>query len=628
MSPPSSWYPLQLLAFAAVHLGSLAVIGASAWVFGETLLGRFGPGGRGPGRRALATALGLGLLAEAMFAAGVLGLFDRGTVLALLAAAHLICWRTWRDALGEARRFRPHPSRIALGLALAAPFAVLALYPPTGWDATTYHLPYVETFVDTGRLAFAPGLRYPVFPQVVEMHFLLAFFLSGDVAAKLTQTLAAFLTAALIVAWGRRAFSRRAGIWAAALWLGTPLVVWLSSLAYVDVGLTLFVTAALYSWERWRDGGDERWLWLSGAFAGLAAGTKYLGLFFCGALAAATALHAWKLRSPRPVAAVALAAALVMAPWYLRIYAYTGNPVFPFYAPLFGDSEWTSRHDEVVFGEASEAQAGGVLRVAGRQAARVFEGLGFLLTVPWTGIFHRQLFHFQAPLTPLYLVLLPLAGPLALAVPRARRLVALVALYGLFWLAIEHDLRFLLPVFPALNLALAAGLERWRTLAGSRAAVAVTILLFAPGFFYAGYKMAEWGPPPATEAARSDFLSRRIPGYAAIRTLNEIAGGSYTVYALFAEQLHYYADGRFLGDWFGPTGYRRILRAAGNSRALHAELRGLGADYFLVRYRNPRARLPLDRGFRRRFHLVWRDAEYALYRLDGRGTPAGRPLLR
>lgn len=632
-------YFFHLTFFLVVHIGSLAVIAGSAWAFGETVLRRLRiDDDDGIGRWALASALGLGLMAQTMFALGILGLFQRWIVLGILAAAHWVCRHTWASILpstfGDLGRLwhasRNRVSHLVLALACGVPFILMALYPPTGWDATVYHLPYVQSFIEAGRLVFVPELRFPVFPQVAEMGFLLGFFLSGVTAAKLTQTWCVFLTAGLLFSWGRRSFSGRVGLWASALWLGTPLVLWIGSLAYVDIELTLFVTAALYSWEHWysredgRGGSDphDPHCALIGAFVGLAAGTKYLGLFFCGALFVLTAVASLKKRSGRPLVVLVLAAAFFAGPWYLRNIVHTGNPLFPFYAPIFGESDWTSFHDRVVLGEGAAAvdeTSIGVRGVLARQASRITDGLAFLVLVPWNGVFHRELFNHQAPLTPLYLILIPLCVPCALASPGPRRLLGLVGVYAVFWLVTVQDLRFLLPIFPVLNLALAFGLERCMRFVGSRVGrlsnVGIAILFLFPGFFYAGYKIHQRGLLPVTTETRQDYLSREIPGYDAIRLLNETEGSGYTAYGLHTSRLCYYADGRLLGDQTGPYAFRRVLSVFGNSPALYDELRGLGARFFLVDSRKSKARLPADRFFAQRFRLVWRDSGFALYEI-------------
>ena len=589
--------------FLAVHLASFAVIAASAWVFGETLLR--GLSGRRQDRWALAATLGWGLIAQSMFFLGLLRLLERPVVLGLLALGHLACLGSWRSIV--AGRSRPNRSWVA-GALVVLPFFALAIYPPTGFDATVYHLPYARAFIEAGGLEFLPDLRFPVFPQAAEMGFVLGFFLSGEVATRLTQLLAMLLTAGLLFDWGRL-HHRRAGVWAAALWLGNPLVVWLGASAYVDATLALFTTAAFVSWERWSRGGGDRWLWLAGAFGGLAAATKYLGLFFLAALGIMTVARAIKARAwtrhLKSLVAFSAIALAVLGPWYLRIVYYTGSPLFPFYAPIFGDSEWASFHDQALPAAGDDAGAAALVSVATSQAGRIVEGLSFLLRVPWTAVFDRGVFHWQAPLSPWYLLLLPLGAPLALLERWRRRLIVLVAIYGLFWLTTVRDLRFLVAVMPALNVALAAVLSSLLAEGSSRrkqhelwnqpwATTLLTLLLLAPGPLYAGYKIHKQGWPPVGAEARSAYLDRQVDGYRAIAAMNDLEGRDYTVYALYGENLRYWAEGRFLGDRFGPARFSRIEAVLSDASQLAGELERFGACFFLVRHPRPRELLPAD----------------------------------
>ncbi|MEO1370098.1 MAG: phospholipid carrier-dependent glycosyltransferase, partial [Acidobacteriota bacterium] len=379
-------------------------------------------------------------------------------------------------------------------------------------------------------------------------------------AAALTQTLALFAAAGVLADWGRRSFHPRVGLWAAALWIGTPLVVWLGAMAYVDVLLTLFVIAGFACWHRWRDGDGRSFLILAGLFVGLAAGTKYLGLFFCGALGVLTLGRAIRLRTLAPAVWITVIATVTLAPWYLRIYSDTGNPVFPFYAPLFGESVWTTKHDQLLFETGAD---GG----SEAKTEHLGAGLETLARLPWTAVFDRGQFSNMAPITPWYLVLIPLcAVPMVAGGGRrgraARRLAACFGFYAFFWLSLEHDLRFLLPGLPLLNLAVLDGLDRLtRRLRGPTASVAVAAALLAPGWLYAGHKMLEKGPLPLTAVARADFLDAQVPGHRAVRWLNLEYGDDYTVMTLFAGRLRHYARGRLYGDAWGPDGHRIIRRA-------------------------------------------------------------------
>ena len=618
----------SLLAAAGViawHLSSFVLLAVSAWIFGETLLRRKLPGG--PAQRwPLAGALGLGVVFQAMFVLGVLGLFDRWVVWLLLISGHLACLRVWRSTVPRWRWAVKNVGRWSAGLVILAPVLTLILYPPTGFDATVYHLPYARAFVDAGRLLFLPDLRFPVFPQAGEMGFVLGFFLSGETAAKSTQLLAIGWTAGLLWFWGRQLASRDVGLWAAALWLGSPLVIGLGTTAYVDATLALFVTAALYTWERWARTEEGHWLWLAGAFAGLAASTKYLGLFFLAVLAVWTLWRSGRRRNLVPAIVFSLVALAVLAPWYLRVLYYTGNPVFPFYAPVFGASEWATLHDQALLSTVDEPQSAGVWGVLTRQAARVWEGLGFLLAVPWTAVFDRAEFNWQAPLSPFYLVLLPVCVPLALWTARTRRLLALVGAYGLFWLTTVRDLRFLVAVAPALDVIVAVTLGRllaspavegWLGIWRRHFVIGVTVMLVAPGWLYAVYKISERGSIPLSPVERDTYLLREVSGFEAIQAIHRAEGAEYSVYALYGENLRYYANGRFLGDWFGPARYSRIKAVLDDGQALYDELRGLGACYLLIRRHQPQALMPEDALTRGQFELRASGDNFALYRLLG-----------
>ena len=81
---------------------------------------------------------------------------------------------------------------------------------------------------------------------------------------------------------------------------------------------------------------------------------------------------------------------------------------------------------------------------------------------------------------------------------------------------------------------------------------------------------------------RDRYIERANPLYAAVEFLNRTMGDHYTLYALEFGNLAYYADGRFMGDWFGPARYSLITNTSFRPPHLYQQLRKLGANYFLV----------------------------------------------
>lgn len=581
----------------------------------------------------LAASLGLVVLAQVGFFLGLLGMLRPGPVLGVAVVAVLSLLISRRAGGGSSPLAQPPPPRgeglrlrrmglflIAALLALA-PFWLMSLYPPTGFDAMLYHLPMARAFVETGGLPFLSELRFPVFPQANEVLFALVMLFSGDVAAHGVELLSVWLTAALLLVWGREVFGPVAGWGAAAVFLGNPIVAHLGADAYVEAGLTLFTTAALYSVWRWRRGeGPLAWLALAAAFGSAAAGTKYLGLFFLGLVGLATFLprrgsgFALRLRALAVAGVVVLA---VAGPWYGRILAWTGNPLFPFAPDLFGESAW----DPLNFRTFASLSAEDLPPEPPISAVKYAERTVSLARLPWDVVFTRELFGQQPPYSPAYLLALPLALLLAWRDPRLRWLLLTAAAYAYACLALPRDSRYLLPAAPLASLAAGAVLA-WvltlRPLSGRFrpwAAVFACVLAFLPGWCYGIYRMHRQGPVPVTAEQRDAYLSRRLPFYPALAHVNRARGGEATVYGLWAEEMIYYAEGCFLGDWYGPTSYRRLLRGVRGAADLHRALDRYGVDYLLVASGRQRLPVPEDAAFRRLFRQVYADPDARVFEL-------------
>jgi hypothetical protein len=582
---------VQLAAFVGAHLLAFALLAVTAWVAGRLVLRKWIEG-----EPALSVALGLSLLAHAAFALAAAGWLTQSALIVLIAAVHglglLQVWPAWRQALGAWRW------KAVLGLTAGlAPLFVLALYPPTGFDETLYHLPIARAFAETGSLPFLPALRVPVFPPLNELLSAALLLLAGDVSTHLVQLLAALATAALLIDWGRRSFSPIAGWLAAAAFLGNPIVVYLSGTAYVEPLLILFITAAVYGLERWRDSRETVWLVLAALFAGSAAGVKYLGLFFVGAVFLAALPAAVRERRWRDLALAAVAVLAVLAPTYGRILAWTGNPLFPFYPQIFGSGLW----------DPQPAPSRPL-------TTRLVE----YLRIPWAVLFDRRSVGWQPPYSPAYLLASPLLVYAFFRDARVRRLLAMALAYSLLFPILPPDSRYLAVVLPLFSLALGAVLAllaapaSWRL----RWLRAVAVLLFLPGWLYALYGLHREGPLPATPGEREAYLRRELPLYAAVEFLDGLPGSGYVAYGIHAENMIYHADdGTLLGDWSGPAGYRRVLPALQDPEALHRRLRGLGVRYLLL----PRDRipsLPAEPAWRRRFHRIYADGNAEIYELS------------
>ena len=350
-------------------------------------------------------------------------------------------------------------------------------------------------------------------------------------------------------------------VWAlapAAIWIGQPIVVFYAGSTFVEPLLTLFATAAALAFARWREDRAPAWLMASGALAGWAAATKYLGLYLIAALALAVAWEARRGARRRALVSFAVPAAVTGAPWYALIWALSGNPVFPFFARLFGESEWSGAAAVARSGLSSSWAAGGL----------------DLLRLGWDLVADRGRVGLQPPASPLVVAALRDLAQRALALRRSAAALASLA-----------------PVF-----------------------LVVCGLATGPG--YALWRIWKVGPPPVAPAAIDAFLCQRVPLYRALLFRRAMGLQGVPLYALHGERLHDFGGAALLGDWSGPYRYQLVLPLLDRPPELARELRRLGAAQLLL----PRALVApgLVAGIAAspRFRELYRDAEGVLFALD------------
>ena len=532
---------------------------------------------------AFCTSIGLGVISCLVFLLGLLHVLYRAVLLVLFLVIVLACKSVWtstsRNLIIRWKASRNKPVVVAMGFVLVTfllPAFVLCLYPPSQSDATSYHLAAAKIYAQAHALIYTPYLRFPVFPQFNEMLFTLMLEVSDDLAAQMVHLLMAVLTAIALYGWGRRVRNRYVGVLAAALWLFNPEVIWLASSAYIDLGLALFTCLGFYAFFNWFNESSGEWLAISGVMFGYAAASKYLALIpiiFCFLVLCYLGFrqHKW-----RAVAIFSVTVGFIAAPWYLRSFYYTGNPVWPYFGRIFGYGPW-SRADYL--GQLQEQVSYGIGK-----------SLRALMLLPWNLAFNAKVFH-QAndPYSPIYLFLLPLTVIVALRDKYVSALLLVTSLYTLFWFSTVEVGRYLLIVVPLLSLASAMALGRCLSylplLASARRmaiATSVMLLVIVVVTWPQIIKILPTHAPPTTKEARGNYLDEMLPDYPIFDFLNRQRGSEYSVYALGGSNMAYFSDGRFMGDWFGPARYGRILSVDSEPQTLYTVLKDLGAEYFVV----------------------------------------------
>jgi hypothetical protein len=318
-----------------------------------------GPQLSGAERGVWAMALGTGALSYLPFLLFTLGIGrPAGIRISVALLALLLAPDMKRVLQGGWRRLRSlgdwSRGRLLLFTLLTLLLLLLymrALCPPIDGDAIDYHLTAPLRYLQTGHFRYLPTLVYTNWPLGVQMHYALLLGLHPDAPPAIVPFLFGLLLLASLYLLAERFMGRRAGIAALCLLVVvdnfSPHGIWFQMMsAMVDLGLTLYFTCAVFALYRSSVEREDQsaWLRLSALFGGLAATTKLTGVWGIVALTVTLLLtfrrEGFRTAINRAVV-FCLLAVCVAAPWFLKTWVLTGNPLYPMFTRQLGGIEWT-----------------------------------------------------------------------------------------------------------------------------------------------------------------------------------------------------------------------------------------------------------------------------------------------
>lgn len=489
-------------------------------------------------------ALCLGLVSDiaGLFVLGLVGVFTPlgvlGLGLIMLVLAWLVPGRGGAVALSDAIA---DPDAVVDGLLVALLLActvMAALQVPGYWDDTMYHLPLARSYVQQQAIVVNEYLRFPLFPQNINLLLGLGLMWGGDLLAQVFATLPLFVIGlGLIGASEWATGSRLIGIVASvALFFIEPVASTLGH-AYIDNGLALFcwgaVLALAFAVEAAPSSRAMAWALLAGLLAGAAAGSKLFGAVFAvlAGLAFLLVRRDWRL-------ALAYGGALLLTGswWYVRSFWISGDPVHPAGGNFFGHYLWN---------------ASDLLRQQQEQATH---GLP-----PTPANFLPALHKAGVSIWLLALLGLPLRQ-----VSRPVRLLQLVFVgYLAFWFCVSQVDRYLAPVHGLGMLLSGYTLSRLARpltqlpLPGARVrsyarGLLLGLLLLPLASLVLRRARADMADPQAALHQRT--------GYELFVQAGKLApqAGRRLVQLGF-ENAVYFFDGVVIGDWFGPGRYDQMI---------------------------------------------------------------------
>ena len=301
-------------------------------------------------RCCFSVGIGLGAASLGIALLGALGFLYAKPIAAILGMGAILLWKRevrilWICFRGLSNALRTgwtggRKFLVACLLLTVAIDLILALSPPTGWDAAVYHLTVPKLFLKQHRIFFIPTIMHSNGPLNIEMLFALGMVLWNDILAKLFHFSLGLFTLVAIYGVAERHLSLNAGWYAIVVFATMPVAFNSFGYANIDMGVAFYVILTFWAFRDWVDSSDDRVLVLTGIFCGLALGSKYtgtlaVGLFVGGVVVRCVMEKVRAKAGVRRLGIVIATVGILGCPWYVRNAINTGNPVFPMFGRMF-----------------------------------------------------------------------------------------------------------------------------------------------------------------------------------------------------------------------------------------------------------------------------------------------------
>jgi len=536
----------------------------------------------------LSLLIGLGGIADGVLFIGLAGFLNIYVLFVGLAALGLYASYEWKAMVGEwldilrqlknisHQKFSPYQVIVfAIVIFWLFLLPLMALAPVKDYDALMYHLEIPRQFLAHGRIYFDSNMWRSAFPMLNEMLFLIGVAFHLESFAQLISLTFSLALVASIYAFSVRFFNRTVALLAVGIFLGNPVFPVYATVPGVDYSWACYEFWSIFALTIWLLSPElkdrNRWLFLVGLLSGFAASVKYLAL---PTMLILGLIVLWKSFSRHKgtwsqiglnLALFGFPAALIISPWYLKSWIWTGNPFYPF---LFGGSGWTSAR-QALYSEYMYSFGAG-------------RGLLDFLLLPYN--LYRHLPGFSTISLEIFHPLLWLAvGFIAI---KGWRKFAHILVYiffnGMFWALSVQQLRFLTPLIATLSIFSAVVLSRFSRVLKIVLTLGVVVGLMLVTVIYQLRSVADTQlfAYLSGQMSKSEYLSRNLYDFKATEFIQKNLQPSDRVLFLWSGAA-YYCDARCIPD---SDEFLALALAQGspNPETLAHQLRAEGITHILL----------------------------------------------
>jgi hypothetical protein len=489
---------------------------------------------------------------------------------------------------------------------------MLNLTPPISRDAIIHHLAIPKLWLKHGGFYEIPWKEYSYYPMFINLFYLVCLYFKNDIAPKFIHLGFGLATGWLIYLYLKQKFGRNWGLLGMLIFITTPIVVWLSTSAYIDLGMTFFTTSSVLAFIKWRDLEFKqiKWLLISSICMGLAIASKYnalIALLILNLMMTFSYAHDTK----KQIAAVKYGliffavTVLIASPWYLKNFLQTGNPFYPLFNSLFHSINHTPAQ-EILHNEA--IQKIGSLGFFRMREVMYGESFWETLLIPLRMFFQGEdnsYRYFQGVLNPILIVF----SPFVLFNRRYCKDKLFFVFFSVIFIIMAYFLtakqvRYILPVLPFLAIVAVMGIKDFMDKLGEEtflsslqfgenAKLISRILLFAsvailliPNLVYLKSRINDIKPFPYImgKESREAFLRRHLLHYDAVRYINNNLPVDARIFTMFLGRRGYYLDRAYKNESsFGLSTIKQMVNSSTDEDKFMEYIKSIGATHILIR---------------------------------------------
>ena len=468
----------------------------------------------------------IGIYSYIIFFLGVNGLLHQSLALPLTVFFIFVLLYTFKSGIKLSWKYsKTGVFFLTLLFAQAGVNLIGVLGPELSFDSLWYHLTLPKLYIQNHSITYIPGwlMYYYAMPKLVEILYTAVLLLSNEIVVKLLHYIFGILILIVIYKIAQKYLNKTYALAACVIFYSNLVVGWMSTTAYVDLARTFFELLTFSAFLIFIDKKENKYLYLSAIMMGLTISTKLIAV---GSFLIYIPLL---IKKPRQLISFLLISLLIPLPWFVFSFLHTGNPIYPLFSgyPLENN------------------------------VLHLLNPFNFIEEL-W-----GLLIHSQDPLSPIYLIFVPL---ICLYLGKFKKQEKLFAYYSLFGLLIWYFTprtgggRFILPYLPVGSILVLMTIEK---LSNSIKKYSFVLIVFIALVLigYRSFANKKYIPVILGNQTKSDFLAKN---------LNFKFGDFYDIDGYFAKKIKptdmvliygihnlYYVNFPFIhesylkkGDWF------------------------------------------------------------------------------